>query len=79
MSVNPVPLIVTVVPAGPLLGVKLVRVAAHVKLFTEVTVPLPVLTAIVPVAGQAPAGTVARIRVGLSTVYDPVGTGIVLN
>ena len=66
--VNPVPLIVTLVPAGPWVGVKLVIVAAHVKLATEVTVPLGVVTEIGPVLGQAPAGTVARIRVGLSTV-----------
>jgi hypothetical protein len=60
-------LIVTIVPAGPLLGVKLVMVAAHVKLFAEVAVPLGVMTDIGPVSGQAPGGTKARIRVELST------------
>jgi hypothetical protein len=42
-----------------LLGAKLLMVAAHVKLFAEVTVPLGVLTEIVPVPGHAPAGTMA--------------------
>ena len=67
MPANPVPLIITIVPAGPLLGVKLVMVAAHVKLFTEVAVPLGVVTEIGPVSGQAPVGTKARIRVELNT------------
>jgi hypothetical protein len=51
---------VTLVPAVPFLGMKLLIVAAHVKLFGEVAGPLGVLTEIVPVPGQAPAGTVAR-------------------
>ena len=70
-------MIVTIVSAGPLLGVKPLTVAAHVKYFSEVTVPLGVLTEIGPVPGQAPAGTVAWILVVLSTVYD--AAGIVLN
>ena len=45
----------------------MLSVAAQVKLFAEATVPLGVLTEIGPVLGQAPAGTVARIRVELST------------
>ena len=57
------PLIITLVSAGPLLGVKLLIVAAHVKSFAEVAVPRGVLTEIGPVPGQAPAGTVAWIRV----------------
>lgn len=67
--VNPLPRISTLVSTGPLLGEKLLNVAAHVKLFAEVAVPLDVLmTEIGPVLGQAPAGTVARILVELSTV-----------
>ena len=59
---------VTTVPAGPLLGVNLVRVAAHVKFFTDVAFPLGVLTEIGPIAGQAPAGIVAWILVEFNTV-----------
>ena len=61
------PLIVTLVSAGPWLGVNLLMVAAHVKLFAEVAVPPGVMTEISPVSGQAPVGTRARILVGLST------------
>ena len=68
MSVNPVPLIVTIVPAGPLPGVKLLIVAAHIKYFAEIAGPLGVLAKIGAVLGQAPAGTVARILVGLRNV-----------
>ena len=68
LSVNPVPVIVTIFPTGPLLGEKLLMVAAHVKFFAaKVAIPLGVLTEIGPVPGQAPAGTVAWIRVELST------------
>jgi hypothetical protein len=66
--VNPVPLIVTVVSAGPWLGIKLVRVASHVKSLADVAVPLGVITEIRSVPGQAPAGTITRIRPELSTV-----------
>ena len=54
-----VPLIVTLVPAGPLAGVKLVIVGAldTVKLLALVAVPPGVVTLIGPVV--APAGTVA--------------------
>jgi len=56
-----VPLIVTLVPTGPLVGVKLPIVggalATTVKLFTLVAVPTGVVTLSGPVV--APAGTVA--------------------
>ena len=59
--VKPVPVIATRAPAEPLVGVKLLIVAAHVKLPAEDAVPLGVVTEIGPVLGQAPAGTKARI------------------
>ena len=54
-----VPLIVTLVPAGPLVGVKLVIVGglSTVKLLALVAVPPGVVTLSGPVV--APAGTVA--------------------
>ena len=55
-----VPLIVTVLPAGPLVGVKLMIVgalAATVKFVALVAVPADVVTLSGPVV--APAGTVA--------------------
>ena len=55
-----VPLIVTLVPTGPLVGVKLVIVGAlalTVKLVALVAVPAGVVTLTGPVV--APAGTVA--------------------
>ena len=54
-----VPLIVTLVPTGPLVGVKLVMVGAGitVKLFVLLAVPPGVVTLSGPVV--APAGTVA--------------------
>ena len=54
-----VPLIVTLVPTGPLAGVKLVIVGAGitVKLFVLLAVPPGVVTLSRPVV--APAGTVA--------------------
>ena len=54
-----VPLIVTLVPSGPLVGVKLVIVGAGitVKLLVLVAVPPGVVTLSGPVV--APAGTVA--------------------
>ena len=54
-----VPLIVTLVPTGPLVGVKLVIVGAGitVKLFVLVAVPPDVVTLSGPVV--APGGTVA--------------------
>ena len=52
-----VPLIVTLVPTGPLVGVKLVIVGATVKLPALVAVPPGVVTLSGPVV--APAGTVA--------------------
>src|SRR5438552_11487420 len=58
--VKPVPLIVTLVPTGPLVGVKLVIVGAlavTVKLLLLVAVPSGVLTLSVPPA--APLGTLA--------------------
>ena len=49
------PLIVTLVPTGPLVGVKLVIVGATVKLPALVAVPPGVVTLSVPVV--APVGT----------------------
>ena len=65
---NPVPVIVTAVPTGPLVGVKLVIVGAGITVNEEplVAVPPGVSTAIAPVA--APAGTVVVICVALATV-----------
>ena len=56
-----VPVIVTLVPTGPLVGLKPVMVGEPmtVKLLALVAVPPGVATAIVPVV--APAGTVAVI------------------
>src|SRR5207247_896685 len=64
-----VPLIVTVVPTGPLVGVKLVMVgglAVTVKLLELVAVPPEVVTLSGPVV--APLGTVAEIEVAVVTV-----------
>jgi hypothetical protein len=63
-----VPLIVTLVPTGPLLGVKLVTVGGleTVKLLALLAVPAEVVTLIGPVI--APAGTVAVIAVAEFTV-----------
>src|SRR5437867_8271099 len=64
-----VPLIVTLVPTGPLVGVKLVVVGAlavTVKLLALVAVPPAVVTLAGLVA--APAGTVAWIAVAAPTV-----------
>jgi hypothetical protein len=57
--VKPAPLMVTLVPSGPLVGEKLVIEGAltTVKLFELVTVPPGVVTVTGPVV--APAGTVA--------------------
>ena len=59
--VKPVPVMATLVPAGPLLGVKLVMVgeSVTVKLLIEVADPVSVVTEIGPVV--ALAGTVVRI------------------
>src|SRR5947207_1601382 len=63
-----VPLIVTLVPTGPLLGVKLVIVGGlmAVKLAALLAVPSEVVTLIGPLV--APAGTVAVIAVAEPTV-----------
>jgi hypothetical protein len=64
-----VPLIVTMVPTGPLVGVKLVMVGAGVvtvKLVVLLTVPPDVVTLMGPVV--APLGTVAEIEVEEVTV-----------
>jgi len=63
-----VPLIVTLVPAGPLPGVKLVIVGglSTVKLLALLAVPPGVVTLIGPVV--APLGTVAAIEVDEFTV-----------
>src|SRR5437879_769979 len=62
------PLIVTLVPTGPLLGVKLVIVGglSTVKLLALLAVPSGVVTLIGPL--EAPAGTVAWIAVAEVTV-----------
>jgi hypothetical protein len=65
-----VPVIKTVVPGGPLLGVKFAIVGQPVgttKLDGLVAEPFGVTTVTGPVV--APVGTVAVIRVGESTVY----------
>src|SRR6267378_7701545 len=68
-----VPLICTLVPAGPLAGVKSLMVGAGggglvtVKLLALLVVPPAVVTPMGPV--PAPAGTVAWITVGELTVY----------
>jgi len=59
---NPRPLMVTTVPAGPPLGVKLVMLSVGVKLLVLVPVLAAVVTAIFP--GTAPLGTVALSWVG---------------
>jgi hypothetical protein len=66
--VNEVPVIVTTVPTGPEVGVKLVIVGGGItaKLAELVPVPATVVIAIVPVL--VPAATVAVICVSLSTV-----------
>src|SRR5205807_474774 len=63
-----VPLIVTLVPAGPLTGVKLVIVGglSTVKLLALLAVPSGVVTRMGPL--EAPAGTVAWIAVAEFTV-----------
>ena len=63
-----VPFMATLVPSGPLVGVKLVIAGAltTVKLFALVAVPPGVVTLSGPVV--APAGTVARIEVAEFTV-----------
>jgi hypothetical protein len=63
-----VPLMVTLVPTGPLLGVKLVIIGGleTVKLLALLAVPTEVVTLIGPVI--APAGTVAVIAVAEFTV-----------
>src|SRR5689334_3622795 len=68
VPVKPVPVMVTVVPTGPLSGVKLVMVGAGitVKLELLVAVPPGALTLIGPVV--AVAGTVAEIEVSEMTV-----------
>src|SRR3989442_15831007 len=68
VPVKLVPLMVTLVPTGPLAGVKPVIVGGlvTVKLLALVAVPPGVVTLIVPVV--APVGTVARIEVAEFTV-----------
>lgn len=68
-----VPFIVTTVPTGPLVGVKLVMVGCTPtkKSVVDNTVPDGVVTLIGPVVEPAP--TVAVICVALFTVYDAAG------
>src|SRR5580692_3630412 len=58
---RPVPLMVTEVPTGPLVGLKLVMVGSKSNVFVLVNVVVPVVTVKAPVS--APAGTVAVINV----------------
>jgi hypothetical protein len=67
-----VPVIVTTVPTGPLVGVKLVMVGVGTVTINEdvlVAEPLDVVTVICPVA--APAGTVTMICVAVLEVIVP--------
>jgi hypothetical protein len=64
--VSPVPLITTLIPTGPLVGLKLSIVGTTVKVPALVAVPPPVITEIFPVA--ASTGTVAVIWVDELTV-----------
>lgn len=66
--VNPVPVMVTEVPAGPLKGLKPVTLSVTVKLVELVAVPAAVVTEMAPVV--APEGTVAVICVSESTETD---------
>jgi hypothetical protein len=71
VPVNPEPVIVTLIPTGPLVGEKLLIVGAPgaevtVKLVALVAVPPGVVTLIFPVV--APAGTVAVIRESEATL-----------
>jgi hypothetical protein len=70
---NPVPVSVTVVPTGPLVGVKLAKVGGGtiVKGVAVVVVPAEFVTAIGPVV--APEGTYAMIDHGLSTMTAVLG------
>ena len=68
-ELNPAPVIVTLVPYGPLVGLRLVTDSVGVKLLALVAVPAAVVTEIVPAV--APFGTVAVICVPPEfTVYD---------
>ena len=64
------PLMVTLVPARPLVGLKLVMRGATVNVATLVTVPPVVVTEMVP--DSAAGGTIAVIWVALSTVKTAV-------
>jgi hypothetical protein len=71
--VNALPVIVTLVPTAPLVGVKLVMLGAGVppltvKLLALVATPPPVVTVIGPVL--LPVATVAEICVDELTVND---------
>jgi hypothetical protein len=58
---RPVPVIVTQVPTGPLVGVKVAKVGVTLNCLGAVKVVVPVVTVTFPVS--APAGTVARMKV----------------
>jgi hypothetical protein len=66
--VKPVPLTLTLVPTGPEVGAKLVTVGAAITMKLVALAPLPpgFVTAMVPLV--APLGTVAVIRVLLTTL-----------
>ena len=61
LLLNPIPVIVTTVPAGPVVGLKPVIDSVTVKFEALVPVPAAVVTEILPV--MAPFGTVALICV----------------
>ena len=74
--VNPVPVSVTPAPAAPLPGVTLTTLGLTRKVPVLVAVPAVVLTVIFPAV--APAGTVAVILVGISTVKVVAGAPLTL-
>jgi len=67
LALNPTPLIVTWVPAGPVSGEKLVNENVGVNVWALVALPAAVVTLIV--LGTSPAGTVAVIWLAETTVY----------
>lgn len=75
--VRPVPVIVMIVPTGPLVGVKLMIVGVTLNCLLDVKVVVPVATVTFPVS--APVGTVARMnvlpdRVLVVTAVPPIFT-----
>ena len=67
---NPVPVTTTLTPTAPLVGAKLTRFGLTVKVPPLVVEPVGVVTPIFPEV--APAGTIAVILIGLTTVKEAV-------